>query len=88
MKIEWKPIADIPDALKDGRWLLLKGGSIPYCWDGDSLPPLVSAQWSTWLNNQTVAGHWHFAWYDGGYYGGYVDPTHYAEIEADVGGEL
>lgn len=27
VEIEWKPIKDIPDAFKDGRWLLLYYGS-------------------------------------------------------------
>jgi hypothetical protein len=74
---EWQPIETAP---KDGSWVLLSGGEIEYRWDGDSQPPAVVAQWSTTLNLETVAGHWQFAWYDGGYYGEYVNPTHWMSL--------
>jgi hypothetical protein len=65
--------------MKDGRWLLLKGGKIDFSWDGDTQPPMVVAQWTTSSWDGTK-GKWQFAWYDGGYYGEYEEPTHWAEI--------
>lgn len=70
--IPWHPIAELPDALKDGQWIMLSGGDIDYGWDGRTKPPFVVAQWA--------GSCWQFAWYDAGYYGEYENPTHFAEI--------
>lgn len=74
--ITWTPIAQLPDELKDGRWLLLSGGQINHGWDYEEpKPPMVVAQWRTYANDG-----WQFAWYDSGYYGGYENPAYFAEI--------
>lgn len=67
---------DIETAPKDGTWVQLYGGAIEYRWDGDSEPPVVVGQYTTEMNQ----GCWQFAWYDGGYYGEYRDPTHWMPI--------
>lgn len=77
--MEWKPIETAP---KDGTWVLICGGSIPYRWDGDDEPPAVAAQWTTMLGTRECEGNWQFAWYDGGYYGEYVGPTHWMPLMA------
>ena len=76
---EWQPIATAP---RDGTWILLAGGGINYGWDGGDAPPCVAGQFTTYLNGGTVDGHWKFAWYDGGYYGEYEDPTHWMPLPA------
>jgi hypothetical protein len=73
--IPWRPIAELPDELKDGRWILLKGGEVDHYWDEESdHPPAVVAQWAEY------GECWQFAWYDSGTYGEYSSPTHFAEI--------
>jgi Lar family restriction alleviation protein len=78
----WRPIEAAP---RDGSWVLLAGGK---CVDEviDTKPRPVVGQWSTYLNGRTAPGHWQFAWYDGGYYGEYENPTHWMalpELETD-----
>lgn len=69
---DWQPIDTAP---KDGRWLLLGGGEITYCWDhGRAQPPCVVAQWDA------PSECWQFAWYDSGYYGEYEHPTKWLAI--------
>lgn len=64
---DWKTIKTAP---KDGSWMLLSGGVIDYGWErGETIPPAVVGQW----NNEAEC--WQFAWYDGGYYGEYENPT-------------
>lgn len=67
---EWQPIATAP---KDGTWVLLTGGEISYGWDSDDQPRVVIGQF---------AGEegWHFAWYDSGFYGEYISPTHWMPL--------
>lgn len=74
---DWKPIDSAP---KDGTWVLLTGGKIEYGWYEDSQPTVVSGQYSTMLNTYPTHGHWQFAWYDGGHYGWYEEPTHWMPI--------
>ena len=69
----WQPIETAP---KD-RWVFLRGGSPAY--DADEagyIPPMVVARFSL------ERGRWHFAWYDGGVYGDYANPTEWAEMTA------
>ena len=84
--IDWIPIADMPDALKDGRAMLLYGG-FPDWLHSDE----VLGDWEdgrrvlTWEKARPVSAwwddeKWRYASYDGGYYGIYDDPTHFAEI--------
>lgn len=75
--MDWQPIETAP---MDGTWVLLTGGSINYGWDGDTTPEVVSAQYSHELNFAKADGHWQFAWYDGGYYGMYPNPTHWMPL--------
>lgn len=77
MASNWRPIDTAP---KTGEWIMLSGGRIEYGWDGNSQPPVVVAQYSTYLNGQQVDGHWQFAWYDGGYYGKYENPKHWMPL--------
>ena len=73
----WQPIETAP---KDGAWALLTGGRIDYGWDGHDKPRVVAAQWTDCLNGGTTDWHWQFAWYDGGYYGEYIDPTYWMPL--------
>lgn len=74
----WQPIETAP---RGGIWVLLTGGEIKYGWDGDEQPPVVCGQFTNYLNGSTHdEGWWQFAWYDGGYYGEYVGPTHWMPV--------
>lgn len=74
----WQPIATAP---KDGTWILVAGGSCTFEEDGNSEYRAVSAQFTHYLNGQTISeGRWQFAWYDGGFYGDYHSPTHWMPI--------
>ena len=70
--MDWQPIETAP---RDKTWVLLKGGTVNYGWDGDSKPPMVCAQF--------VHDKWQFAWYDCGYYGEYENPTHWCLVKED-----
>lgn len=67
---EWR---DMETAPKDGTWVQLKGGVIDYGWDGETKPPIVSAQFVAGSSDEDT--RWRFANYDGGYYGVYENPT-------------
>lgn len=73
-KMEWPTIDSAP---MDGTWVLLKGGNIDYGWDGDTKPPCVVAQFYRGERNS----YWQFAWYDGGCYGEYENPTHWRKCD-------
>ena len=70
---EWQPIETAP---KDGTWILLSGGNIDYGWDNGERPPAVVGQYVLFHRK----GSWQFAWYDGGYYGEYENPTHWMPL--------
>lgn len=75
---EWQTIETAP---KDGTWVLVCGGAIDYGWDGDTAPMAVVAQFTHELNGtERSEGTWQFAWYDGGYYGEYENPTHWMPL--------
>lgn len=74
---EWQDISSAP---KDGTWILLSGGTIDYGWGGDTISPAVVAQCTEELNGRIAPAHWQFAWYDGGYYGEYKNPTHWQPL--------
>jgi hypothetical protein len=76
---EWQPIETAP---KDGTWVLLSGGGIDYGWGGGTIPTAVVGQYTDYLNGGTKKPHWQFAWYDGGYYGEYLEPTHWMPLPA------
>ena len=78
----WRPISEAP---RDGSWVLLSGGSIDYGWDGNEPPSVVSGQFTDELNGGKTDGHWQFAWYDGGYYGEYKNPTHFMPLPPPPG---
>lgn len=72
----WQSIETAPT---DGTWVILTGGTIIYGWEGNDLPPVVCAQYSGRVKKNEI--RWHFAWYDGGYYGEYVGPTHWMPVQ-------
>ena len=74
---DWQPIETAP---RDGTWVLLAGGSIEYGWDGDSAPAVVAGQCV-----RPDPECWQFAWYDGGYYGEYENPTHWMPLPEPPG---
>lgn len=77
---DWQPIESAP---KDGTWVLMTGGTISYRWDGDTAPACVAGQWTHEINFlYREKGRWQFAWYDGGYYGEYENPTHWMPLPA------
>ena len=82
----WLPIATAP---QDGSWIMLTGGKIAYGWYGYLKPPCVVGQWTTDAGGGDEPS-WQFAWYDGGYYGGYEAPTHWMPLPpcaAPAGGD-
>lgn len=66
---EWQPIETAP---RDETWILLTGGIIDYGWHNGDKPPVVVGQ--------SAKEGWQFAWYDGGYYGEYENPTHWMPL--------
>ncbi len=75
---DWQPIESAP---MDGTWVFMTGGTIGYGWDGDTDPACVVGQWTHDLNARyREKGRWQFAWYDGGYYGEYENPTHWMPL--------
>ena len=70
----WIPIKEAP---KDGSWILLCGGSVDTLnWEGPKQPFCVVGQWT----DRMMESCWQFAWYDGGYYGTYSNPTHWMPL--------
>jgi Protein of unknown function (DUF551) len=67
--MSWQPIETAP---KDKSWVLLSGGQIGYGWYEQEFPPAVVAQYA--------GKSWQFAWYDSGFYGEYLDPTHWMPL--------
>lgn len=72
--MNWQPIETAP---KDGTWILVSGGRTDD--EGDDRDVAV-VQWTNYLNGETTEWHWQFAWYEGGYYGLYKNPTHWMQL--------
>ena len=71
---DWQPIDTAP---KDGTWILLGGGRTD---DEKGDRSIAVGQWTNYLNGSETEWHWQFAWYDGGYYGFYEEPTHWMQL--------
>ena len=73
--MEWQPIATAP---KDGEWVLVYGNGTD---DEAETRNVAVAQYTNHLNGLTCNKYWwQFAWYDGGYYGNFSDPTHWMPL--------
>ncbi len=74
MNNEWQPIETAP---KDGTWVLVFGEGTD---DEAESRKIAVAQYTDILNNHKTNWHWQFAWYDGGYYGEFCNPTHWMPL--------
>lgn len=74
---EWLPIETAP---RDGTWVLLAGGHCDFDEESDAKTRPVVGQWTNCRNGGHVQWHWQFAWYCGGYYGKYENPTHWMPL--------
>lgn len=72
--MEWQPIETAP---KDGTWVLVYGDGAD---DEAEQRKIAVAQFTNYLNGRTTDWHWQFAWYDGGYYGVFDNPTHWMPL--------
>jgi hypothetical protein len=70
----WQPIGTAP---KDGTWVLVYGGGTD---DEEVTRAIAVAQYTDYLNGGKTEWHWQFAWYDGGYYGQFEEPTHWMPL--------
>lgn len=78
----WRPIETAP---KDGTWVLVCGYPAfedDHEWMHGPVHDTVVAQYTELRNGTKTEGHWQFAWYDGGYYGGVEDVTHWMPLPA------
>ncbi len=74
----WQPIETAP---KDGAWVLVYGRGPDDEAKGERRTAV--AQFTNYLNGITREEFWwQFAWYDGGYYGGFDEPTHWMPLPA------
>lgn len=73
----WQPIETAP---RDGSWILLSGGTCKG--DEDYQKRIVTGQYTNELNGGKTDWHWQFAWFDGGYYGQYDNPSHWQPLPA------
>lgn len=73
--MEWQPIETAP---KDGTWVLVYGDGTD---DEAEQRKIAVAQCTNYLNGTYYDEFWwQFAWYDGGYYGRFENPTHWAPL--------
>lgn len=82
MTDQWQSIETAP---LDGTWVIITGGEPGSGWDhvqAENTPPMVIAQFLPNDHPHYAPGHWQFAWYDGGYYGEWDDPTHWQPLPA------
>lgn len=68
--MEWQPIETAP---KDGTWVLVYGDGTD---DEAEDRKVAVAQYVNYFDDF----RWQFAWYDGGYYGRFKNPTHWAPL--------
>lgn len=79
--MDWQDISTAP---KDGTWILVCGGQTE---DEEKNRTHAVVQWANYLNCGVTDWHWQFAWYDGGYYGRYSNPTHWLPLPETPKGE-
>jgi hypothetical protein len=79
---EWQPIETAP---KDGSYILLTGGEPDYLWDGERPePPVLVCVWQEprpTKANILPDAEWRIACaWEGGFYNGYLNPTHWMPL--------
>jgi hypothetical protein len=75
---DWQSISTAP---KDGSFVLLTGGVVDSIWHDtyDKLLPMVVGWFEESIHDPDL-GRWKFCSYDGGVYGEYENPKHWAKL--------
>jgi hypothetical protein len=73
----WREIDTAP---KDGTWILVYGEGTD---DEDKKRKIAVAQYAHTPICHENERRWQFAWYDGGYFGEFLNPTHWMPLPSE-----